>query len=265
MFKVDQLKSSSDCDRCNSPLVDPIVIPCGYFTCKAHLDELLTKISKEKNTFICGICQEMHHIPKNGFMIHKRLQNLIKLELNSMKLSPVFEECKKEIEDARNNMVKVELLEKNAENYIYEYFEDIKRQVDIRREDLKFKIDNYSDELIKSVETNQMNLIKLSKEVNQITINIEKSKDELNKLITQFDTLEFNDKKFEDIKTNVAVVNQEFHKIPAEYQDSLIGKTKYTFEFMESQIEDIFGRVTDVQVNFYSFYFFNKKSLPLFI
>ncbi len=116
-----------------------------------------------------------------------------------MKLSPVFEECKGEIEDARNNMVKVELLEKN---YIYEYFEDIKRQVDIRREDLKFKIDNYSDELIKSVETNQRNLIKLSKEVNQITTNIEKSKDELNKLITQFDTLEFNDKKFEDIKVN---------------------------------------------------------------
>jgi len=80
MFKVDQLKSSSDCDRCNSPLVDPIILPCGFFTCKAHLDELLTKISKEKNTFICGICQEMHHIPKNGFMIHKRLQNLIKLE-----------------------------------------------------------------------------------------------------------------------------------------------------------------------------------------
>ena len=109
-----------------------------------------------------------------------------------------------------------------------------------------------------------MNLIKLSKEVNQIKTNIEKSKDELNKLIRQFDTLEFNDKKFEDIKTNVAVVNQEFHKIPAEYQDSLIGKTKYTFEFMESQIEDIFGRLTDVQVNFCSFYFFNKN-LYLFL
>ena len=88
-----------------------------------------------------------------------------------------------------------------------------------------------------------------------MTTNIEKSKDELNKLITQFDTLEFNYKKFEDIKTNVAVVNQEFHKILAEYQDSLIGNKKYTFGFKESQIEDIFGRVTAVQVNFYSFYF----------
>jgi len=198
-------------------------------------------------------------------MIQKNIQNLLNFELNAFKLSPVFEECKEEIEDARNNMVKVELLEKNAENYIFEYFEDIKRQVDIRREDLKFKIDNYSDEIIKSVETNQINLIKLSKEVNQIKTNIEKSKDKLNKLITQFDTLEFNDKKFEEIQASVALVNKEFHKILAEYQDSLIGNKKYTFGFKKSQIEDIFGRVTDVQVNFYSFYFFNKKFSPLFI
>ena len=66
----------------------------------------------------------------------------------------------------------------------------------------------------------------------------------------QFDTLEFNDKKFEDIKTSVSVVNQEFHKILAEYQDSLIGNKKYTFEFKELPIEDIFGRVIEVQVNF---------------
>jgi len=253
MFKVDKVKASFDCDLCNKLLVDPIVLPCGNCICKPHLNELLNNISKENNTFKCCICQDEHHIPKNGFMIHQKLLNLLNLELNALKLSPVFEECKEEIEDARDNMVKVETLEKNAINYIYEYFEDIKRQVDIRREDLKFKIDTYSDEIIKSVETNQMNLIKLSKEVNKITTNIEKTKDEVNKLIAQFDTLEFNDKKFEDIKTNVAVVNKELHWILAEYQDSLIGKKKYTFGFKESKIEDIFGRVTDVQVNFYSF------------
>ncbi len=147
-------------------------------------------------------------------------------------------------------MAKIGLLEKNAENYIYDYFEDIKRQVDIRREDLKFKIDKYSDEIIKSVEMNQMNHIKLSKEINEIRTNIELSKEELNKSMLQFDNLEFNDKKFEDIKSSVAVVNQKFNKILGEYQDSLINNKKYSFEFKESPIVDIFGRVTDVQVNF---------------
>jgi len=97
----------------------------------------------------------------------------------------------------------IEFLEKNAENYIYDYFEDVKRQVDIRREDIKFKIDKYSDEIIKSVELDQMNLIKLSKEANQLKTNIEKSRKDLNELISRFDTLEFNDEKFKDIKESV--------------------------------------------------------------
>jgi len=256
MYKIEIVKSFLDCEQCNKLLVDPVVIACGKFICKIHLDKLLTHEFKKKNTFICGICQEEHFIPKNGFVVHNRLQNLLDVELNKLASSPMFEECRKEIENAKENMIEIGLLEKNAENYIYDYFEDIKRQVDIRREDLKFKIDTYSDQIIKSVEMDQMNLIQLSKEANQLTNNIEKSKTDLNQLIAQFDILEFNDKKFEDIKASVAVVNQEFNNILAEYQDSLISNKKCTFEFKELSIEDIFGRVTDVQVRFQLFRIF---------
>jgi GTPase Era involved in 16S rRNA processing len=96
----------------------------------------------------------------------------------------------------------------------------------------------------------QINLIKLSKEANQLTTNIEQSRKDLNELIAQFDTLEFNEKKFEDIKTSVAVVDQKLDKILDEYQDSLVSNKKYTFDFKELPNEDIFGRVTDVQVKF---------------
>jgi hypothetical protein len=248
MYKVEKLKSFLDCEQCKKLLVDPVFMACGKFICKLHLDKLLTH--KEKNTFICEICQGEHFIPKDGFVVPNRLQDLLDIELNKFAPSPMFEECRKEIENAKESLVEIGLLEKNAENYIYEYFEDVKRLVDIRREDLKFKIDTYSDQIIKSVEMDQMNLIKLSKEANQLTINIEISRKDLNELIAQFDTLEFNDKKFEDIKTSAAVVDQKLHKILAEYQDSLVSNKKYTFDFKELPIEDIFGRVTDVQVKF---------------
>ena len=250
MYKINEVKATLDCDLCNKLLVDPVVMPCDGTLCKTHLDKLIANDPNEKSTFICEICQEDHLIPKKGFMINNRLQKLLRLELNALKMSPVFDQCRKEIEDAKENVVKIEFLEKNAENYIYDYFEDVKRQVDIRREDLKFKIDTYSDQIIKSVELDKINLIKLSKEANQLTTNIEKSRKDLNALIAKFDILEFNDKKFEDIKASVAVVNQEFHKILAEYQDSLIDNKKYTFEFKDMPIEDIFGLVFDVQVNF---------------
>ena len=43
------------------------------------------------------------------------------------------------------NMSYIETLDKNAELYIYGYFEDIKRKVDLRREDLIERIHIYSD------------------------------------------------------------------------------------------------------------------------
>ena len=83
-----------------------------------------------------------------------------------------------------------------------------------------------------------------------MTTNIRNSKNELNKSILQFDKFEFDDKKFEKIKASVAIVNQEFHKILVEYQQNRIDNKNWIFEFKESPIEDIFGRVIDVQVNF---------------
>jgi hypothetical protein len=163
-------------------------------------------------------------------MINRRLQSLLEIELNTLKASPIFDECKKEIKEAMKTMRDVELLEINLESYIYEYFGEIKRQIDLCREVLKSEIDKYSDEIIEVVEMDRINYIKLSKEVNQFTENINKSKKELNELIAQFDTLEFNDEKFNDIKATVVVVNQEFNKILAEYQYSLIGNKKYILE-----------------------------------
>ena len=58
MYKVEKLKSFLDCEQCKKLLVDPVLMACGKFICKLHLDKMLTHESKEENTFICEICQE---------------------------------------------------------------------------------------------------------------------------------------------------------------------------------------------------------------
>jgi GTPase Era involved in 16S rRNA processing len=125
------------------------------------------------------------------------------------------------------------------------YFEDIKRQVDIRREDLKMKIDKYSDEVIQSIEGTQGNLILISKQVNQISTDIEQSKRELDDYVKRFDTFDINDKKIEAIKQGVVAVNGKFDKIILDYNNALIGNKEYSFRFKEIPIEDIFGRFYD--------------------
>jgi hypothetical protein len=149
------------------------------------------------------------------------------------------------------NVLKIDQLEKNPESYIYDHFEDIKRQVDLRREDLKFKIDTYSDDIIKSIETTQTNCMKVSKEIEKITQNIDKSKKELNELIIKFDTLKFDDEKFKGIKKTAAVLNQKFKKVFTDVQYSLLGNKEFKFQFKELSIEDIFGRFNEVKFFIY--------------
>ena len=97
MFKIDQVKYLLDCDHCNNLLVDPVAIVCGNSVCKKHLDELMEASPKESNTFLCKLCDDEHYIPKKGFAINKRFQNALDIKLNTLKLNPVYEECKREI------------------------------------------------------------------------------------------------------------------------------------------------------------------------
>jgi hypothetical protein len=99
-------------------LVEPVALPCGYSVCKRHLDRLLKNTSKEINKFECELCKENHYISRKGFSINKRIQNALNIKFNTLKLNPVYEECKKEINDAKNNIEKIGHLEKDPENFI---------------------------------------------------------------------------------------------------------------------------------------------------
>ena len=85
------------------------------------------------------------------------MQQGLEIEFIKFELTPVYDEYKVEIQKANENVEKIESLRKNSESYIYEYFEDLNRQFDIRKEDLKEKIDKYYDKLIQSIEANQLN------------------------------------------------------------------------------------------------------------
>ena len=189
------------------------------------------------------------------FEANNHLQDVLGLErftpISNLEQSSISEDCQKEIDEAKEKMRKVEEMEKSSEIYIFDYFEEIKRKVDLRREDLKFRIDTYSDEIIKSLEANQHNCIQLSKQINQTTANIEKSQKELNELSVEFDTLKFvvRTKKFEEMKKSVTVLNKELHWIVDRYQNSLVGNKTFSFQFENPPVEDIFGRLLDFEVS----------------
>ena len=66
---------------------------CLWLQClKKHLDELLEN-SMEDNKFQCELCHEEHNIPDKGFVVNRRIQDELDIELNKFKPSQMSEEC----------------------------------------------------------------------------------------------------------------------------------------------------------------------------
>lgn len=117
-----------------------------------------------------------------------------------MKLS-IFDECKEKIEKARENFVEIEGLEECLDLHLrVDNFEDIKRKVEIRREDFKSMIANTLMKRYNQLRDQNLVILNCQKQAETVAIDIEKSKRELDEFVKQFDALEINEKKFENIK-----------------------------------------------------------------
>ena len=110
----------------------------------------------------------------------------------------------------------------------------------MRREDLIERIHNCSDEIIKSIESKQQNYLKMSKEVNQLIFEVEKSKKNLNDLVNRLDL-------FEKKPKNVVGLDDPFYKFLEVYKESLLGFNKYSFDFKEIDIKDNFGHFKETE------------------
>lgn len=107
MFKIDQLKTSFNCDDCNQLLIDPIALVCGDSVCERHLDELVENASSENKAFVCPLCQDEHSVSKKGFVVNKCMQRGLDSQFNTLKLNPVFDEFKEEIAAAKEKVVRL--------------------------------------------------------------------------------------------------------------------------------------------------------------
>jgi len=121
----------------------------------------------------------------------------------------MFSDDKFSIEDAKNLANKIDIFKKSAESYkIFIHFQNVIRDVDLRREMLKHQIDNYSDELIESLKKNQKDCFK---DTSELTENIEKSNE-----------FEANLAKYKNIPTEPQL-SFNFHEIPIQDVFGVLG------------------------------------------
>jgi hypothetical protein len=77
--------------------------------------------------------------------VNKLIQKLVENELHEFKIYPTYKEI---INNFKSEIDALEKIAKDPENLIYEKFRELKRQVDLEREQTKFQIDSLADDII---------------------------------------------------------------------------------------------------------------------
>lgn len=142
---MEIIQSSIKCQICHKVFESPVMLPCGESICLKHVQD-------QEDRVFCINCSSLHEKPANGFIKNKPLEKLIAFQIeklnfgesytNAVKSCQVF---KKTIESFRT-----ELNDPSA--YINKFVSDLKNRVDLKRDEMKLKIDNESQMLIEDLD-----------------------------------------------------------------------------------------------------------------
>ena len=228
MSKVEEFKNTFKCNLCNELLVRPIILPCGETICGKDLKIFFNNSDK----FQCSICDEEHEQPKKGFPSNKNVQKQLDLQVNQIdfgKNCSKYEECKNKLIEVGNQMKEIDLIEKNPENFVSSYFEKIMNQVDIQREKLIEEINLYSEKTIESIKKIRDDLKANEKEF-IVSNKFENVKVDLTQMNQDLNSFDINDRKIEQIMTNIEKVKLEMVQRLTQIQNKLLLNQSYEFK-----------------------------------
>ena len=150
---MKEIATNLVCTICKKILSEPVSLSCNCTVCKCHLDDLCKSLKRGGNSLItCPSCQEEFHVPKQGFKINKLSKVIIDTDEHLM-------ETEKELKtmlgsllvDFENLVKKLKKKEREFSLFQFDYYAEIRRQIDLRKEMLKLRVDEIADEMIEQV------------------------------------------------------------------------------------------------------------------
>jgi len=186
----------------------------------------------------------MHTSPRNGFPSNKFAKNQLDLKVNKINLNfSEFNDYKWIIQELNENFKEIEAIRNDPEDYIDEYFSELTRQVDMRRETLIEDIHIYSNRLILKIEKLKQDCVAKSRETTKITDDLDTIKAKINDLNSMFNSLEIDDIKLEEIMSQKKSkeISDLNGPVFEHYKFQLQGNRYYKLITKETKLEDIFG------------------------
>ena len=240
MDKLDLIKETITCSTCHCIFSKPVFLPCSNTICERHVLEN----TRSNNKYDCSFCKQQHSIPMNGFAVNQMAKKLIESEVY---LSDSEKKLRDEVEKNKSELNSIiNLIEKKMpdfERIKFESLTELKCQLDLKREEMKLKIDNYVDSIIEKYVTDEKELVKQIEGLNLGDSSLKSmTSDFRSKFETAFKskTIKMNDLKAlqDELKEQKINLKQKLEKLKnINYETSkMFNQYKYKFD-----LEQCFG------------------------
>ena len=132
--------------NCNKFFHIPIRLPCDNTLCQSHIKELYE--DKENMSSIrCYFCNSVHSLSENDgyFPINYDLKKLLDLNLHLSEKHKNVKILNEKLDKLTNE---IKCVKTQPDLFVYDYFAELRKKIDIHREKLKYEIDQISEEMI---------------------------------------------------------------------------------------------------------------------
>ena len=235
------IKQELTCNYCHEIFQNPILLTCcNESICKAHIEELIS--SSTSSEFTCPLCNGENQL-NSKFNFNKFMQKMLENELHKFKIDSkyknVFNSLKNEIEN-------LETILNNSDSIIVDKMSELKRQVDLDREQLKIEIDELADGLIQQLQVYEDKFraeYKKNFELENLNSLAESSRIHLNeyeKVLSSFSAnKEGQDEKKNQSENLIRLIQTKKKRA----KNALFSNLLIKFRPVETNKEDLFGRL----------------------
>jgi ElaB/YqjD/DUF883 family membrane-anchored ribosome-binding protein len=143
---MDKILDAIKCAICKNVMNLPVILPCGHSICKRHADEI-TDVDGLITCYKCG-----RDYPKQAFPPNEGLANIIETQIANMDLGPKHKTAKDACDKLDTVIDEIEQLLKDPYYFSHEEINELQRQAQLKREELKIQIDNEFDKFDNKLE-----------------------------------------------------------------------------------------------------------------
>ena len=242
------IKQELTCNYCNEIFQNPILLTCcNENICKAHIEELIS--SSSSSEFTCPLCNGEN--PNSKLNFNKFMQKMLENELHKFKIDAKH---KNVFNNLRNEIENLDTIVINAESIIFDEMSELKRQVDLDREQLKMEIDELADGLIQQLQVYEDKFkaeYKKNFELENLNSLAESSRIHLNeyeKVLSSFSAnKEGQDEKKKQSENLIRLIQTKKKRA----KNALFSNLLIKYRPVETKKEDLFGRlVVNVGLNY---------------